>query len=228
MASLEAPDPLARTWAVVPLRGLESAKTRLAPELDAEERLTLVTEMAQRTLAACRDARLLAGTVLVTLDPEAAALAETFGARTLVQRLPGLNAAIREARSAAIRGGATAILVVPIDLPGISADALDDVIGTAHAAVGTPAVGARPASSARSIVALVPDRHGTGTNALLVSPAEAIEPAFGPGSRALHRESADEADATYVELGGPLTFDVDTASDLLAVGADDEATTAHA
>lgn len=220
MADPEAPDPLARTWAIVPLRGLESAKTRLAPELDAEERLALVTEMAQRTLAACRDATLLAGTVLVTLDPEAAALAETFGARTLVQRLPGLNAAISEARSAAIRLGATAILVLPIDLPRISPDAIDAVVRAAR--------DAGHANEGRTVVALVPDRHGTGTNALLVAPADAIEPAFGIGSRDLHRGAATRAAATYLELDGPLTFDVDTASDLLAVGADGEASTAHA
>jgi 2-phospho-L-lactate guanylyltransferase len=220
MVSPEAPDPLARTWAIVPLRGLESAKTRLAPELDAEERLALVTEMAHRTLAACRDAELLAGTVLVTLDPEAAALAETFGARTLVQRLPGLNAAIREARSAAIRLGATAILVIPIDLPRISPDAIDAVVRAGR----DPA----HANEGRAVVALVPDRHGTGTNALLVAPAQAIDPAFGPGSRALHRSAAEAATAAYLELDGPLTFDVDTASDLLAVAADDERTTAHA
>ncbi len=199
---------LGRTWALVPLRGLENAKTRLGAELDAEERLDLVVAMAARTLAAARDARGLAGTVLVTADPEAARLATTFGARTLVQRLPGLNAAIREARSLAVAAGATSILVLPIDLPAIDAAAIDALIERARSA----ATGGSPPA----IVAVVPDRHGTGTNALLVAPPTAIEPAFGERSFVAHREAAAGAGATFLELDGPLTADVDTGADLLA------------
>jgi 2-phospho-L-lactate guanylyltransferase len=197
---------LRRTWALVPLRGLEDAKTRLGAELDAEERLELVVAMAGRTLAAARDARRIAGTVLVTADPAAAELAEGFGAHPVVQRLPGLNAALREARATAVAAGATAILVLPIDLPSVTSDELDLLLGTAAAGATTD----------RPLVLGVPDRHGDGTNALLVSPPAAIEPAFGEGSFAAHRAAAEAAGANFVELGGRLTLDVDTAADLLA------------
>lgn len=197
---------LASTWALVPLRGLEDAKTRLGAELDPEERLELVVGMATRTLAATRDAPGIRGTVLVTADQAAANLAATFGARTLVQRLPGLNAAVREARSVALEHGATAILVLPIDLPVISVEAIGTLL--AHATVAL--------HPDRPLVLAVPDRHGTGTNALLVSPPPAIEPAFGEGSFAAHRAAAAAAGAEFVEHPGPLTLDVDTGSDLLA------------
>jgi 2-phospho-L-lactate guanylyltransferase len=62
----------------------------------------------------------------------------------------------------------------------------------------------------------VPDRHGGGTNALLVSPADLIDPAFGPASSELHRAAAATVDAVFLELDGPLTLDVDTADDLVA------------
>lgn len=208
-----APD-LSRPWALVPLRGLEDAKTRLGAELDPEERVVLVTAMAERTLAATRDAASLSGTVLVTADPEAAVLAEGFGARTLVQRLPGLNAALREARTLAVEAGATAILVVPIDLAAISAAAIDEVVAAARAAADAGAADRR-----RPIVAIVPDRQRGGTNALLVSPPAAIDPAFGDASFARHLARAEAAGAEPLVLGGPLTLDVDTASDLLAVEA---------
>jgi 2-phospho-L-lactate guanylyltransferase len=65
----------------------------------------------------------------------------------------------------------------------------------------------------------VPDRHGAGTNVLVVAPPTAIEPAFGTDSRAAHRAAAAVAGATYLEAGGPLTLDVDTADDLLAAEA---------
>ena len=197
---------LSRTWALVPLRGLETAKTRLGGELDAEERLDLVIAMARRTLAATRDARRLAGTVLVTADPAAAELAAAYGAESLVQRIAGLNAAICEARARALDRGATAVVVLPIDLAAVSATAIDEVVraATDHEAVGN------------GLVVVVPDRHGSGTNVLLTAPPEVIDPAFGLDSRAAHAALAARAGAAYLELGGPLTFDVDTAEDLLA------------
>jgi len=199
---------LDQTWAVVPLRGLESAKTRLGAELDPEERHALVVAMATRTLRATRDARSLRGTVLVTADPAAAELAEAVGARTLVQRLPGLNAAIHEARGVALEAGALAMLVLPVDLPAITPEAIDAVVAAARALPGDGPV-----------VALVPDRHGLGTNLLLAAPAGIVEPAFGEASRAAHRAAAEAAGAGYLELGGPLTLDVDTSADLLAAEA---------
>ena len=201
---------LSRTWAIVPLRGLEDAKTRLGAELDAEERLELVVAMASRTLAAARDAVRLRGIVLVTADPAAARLAEAFGATTLVQRLPGLNAAIREARSLAVEAGATAILVLPIDLPAIDARAIDDIVDQAATAVTASGPAGRP------VVAAVPDHHGSGTNALLVAPPDAIEPAFGELSFTAHRQAAAAAGARWMALGGPLGTDVDTGADLIA------------
>jgi 2-phospho-L-lactate guanylyltransferase len=193
----------------VPLRGLEDAKTRLGAELDPEERLELVVAMATRTLAATRDARGIAGTVLVTADPAAAALASTFGARTLVQRLPGLNAALREARAVAEGLGATAVLVLPIDLPAVSPAALEALLADAATAI----------RAGRPLVLAVPDRHGSGTNALLVSPPGAIEPAFGEGSLRAHGDAAAAAGAVVHAHGGPLTFDVDTGADLLVAEA---------
>jgi len=200
---------LRRTWALVPLRGLEDAKTRLGDELDAEERLELVVAMASRTLAAARGAATIAGTVLVTADPQAARLATSFGARTLVQRLPGLNAAIREARSVAIEAGATAILVLPIDLPAVDHGAIDAIVDAARAA----------ADESGPLVAAVPDRHGSGTNALLIAPPTAIDPAFGERSFEAHRAAAAAVGARWLELGGPLTADVDTGADLIAAEA---------
>ncbi|MCI0346224.1 MAG: hypothetical protein L0221_12400, partial [Chloroflexi bacterium] len=111
---------LSRTWAIVPIRGLETAKTRLGEGLDAEERLELVTDLLRRTLVATRDAAGIEGTIVVTMDPGAAGLARDHRAIGLVERAPGLNAAIRAARSVAVARGATAILVLPADLPAIT------------------------------------------------------------------------------------------------------------
>jgi len=196
---------LSRTWALVPIRGLETAKTRLGEDLDPEERVELVTNLLRRTLEATRDARRVAGTVVVTMDPDAAGIAHELRAIGLVERAPGLNAAIEAARSVAVARGATAVLVLPADLPAVSAAAIDALIGAA----------AEAAEGNGRLVAVVPDRHGLGTNALLISPPGAIDPAFGEASRAAHAARADSAGVRRLELDGPLALDLDTAADLL-------------
>ena len=192
----------------MPIRGLATSKTRLGAGLDPIERRALVTELLRRTLSATRDARSIAGTIVVTMDPAAAGMAKAHDAVGLVERAPGLNEAIVAARSVAVARGATAVLVLPADIPAVSADALDGLVEAARSAATTGAI-------AVAVVAVVPDRHDRGTNAFVVSPPAAIEPAFGDDSRRRHREAAAAAGAIHLELGGPLGFDVDTPADLL-------------
>ena len=198
----------------MPIRGLRTAKTRLRDDLDPVERTALVTEMLRRTLVATRDSSAVMGTVVVTLDPAAARMAKTHGAIGLVERVPGLNAAIEAGRSLAMARGATAVVVLPADLPAITPGAVSELVDACRdGSEGAAALGLRGA------VGLVPDQHGEGTNALLVSPPALIDPAFGTSSRATHRAEALAAGATYLELGGPLGLDVDTRADLLLAGA---------
>lgn len=210
---------LARTWAVVPIRGLETAKSRLGGDLDAEERLALVTEMLRRTLVATRDARLVSGTIVVTMDGDAAELARRHDAIGLVESAPGLNEAIEAARSVAIARGATAVLVLPADIPAVSSQAVDRLIEAAAAAAPAAAIAAPVGAFSRGLVAMVGDRHGAGTNALLLAPPTVIAPAFGGASRDAHASAATEAGARFVELESPLSLDVDTSADLLAAEA---------
>jgi 2-phospho-L-lactate guanylyltransferase len=211
------PTNLSRVWAVVPIRGLRTAKTRLSPDLDPAERLALVTEMLRRTLVATRDAASIEGTVVVTLDPAVAGIATAHRAVGLVDILPGLNEAILAARSLAVSRDASAVLVLPADLPRVTAERLDALVAEARAAASTARAG--PETVSRGLVVVVPDRHGEGTNALLVAPATLIEPDFGAGSREAHRAAAAEAGATYLEIDGPLMLDVDTPADLLLASA---------
>jgi 2-phospho-L-lactate guanylyltransferase len=148
------------------------------------------------------------------MDPAAAGLASDHDAIGLVERAPGLNEAIVAARSVAVARGATAVIVVPADLPAITPLAVDSLVEAA--ALATSGSGAAGIGG----VAIVPDRAKAGTNALLVSPPALIEPAFGPGSYAMHRDAAEDAGAVVVEVDGPLSLDVDTTDDLLAAEAE--------
>jgi 2-phospho-L-lactate guanylyltransferase len=70
-------------------------------------------------------------------------------------------------------------------------------------------------AAGRPSVVLAPDRHGRGTNALLLDPPDVIDPAFGGDSRAGHAWLASSAEAAFVEVPDVLGLDVDTPDDLL-------------
>ena len=197
---------LSRIVAIVPVRSLSSGKSRLGEPLDAEERADLVLALLRRTVEQALAASRLAGVVVVSEDADLLRQARAMGAASLLQERPGLNEGLAEARATA-DPEATAIMVLPADLPSVVASAIDELAEAADLA--------QRAAPDRPVVALVPDRHGTGTNALLVAPPDAIPFRFGAGSRVAHCSAARAAGASYVELAGPLTFDLDTTEDLL-------------
>ena len=145
----------------------------------------------------------LSDVLVISPDRAVLRLATAFGARTLRQRSSGLNAGLREALQDVVAGGAEAILVLPVDLPFVTAAAIDELVSAL--VDGEPAV------------VLVTDRHATGTNALGLRPPDVIDVAFGPGSRAAHRALAAAAGVRYSELDGPLAIDLDTPDDLVFV-----------
>ena len=182
-----------------PVRAFEGAKSRLGAGLDAEERPALAETMLRRTIAAALATPGVVEVIVVSPDPEVLGVAREEGARPLPQRSRGLNPAIGEARAAAT---GERLLVLPSDLQSISPEALSAVLAAGEAA-GSPSV------------VLVPDRHRRGTNALLLDPPDAIDPAFGGDSRAGHAWLAESADIPFRELAGVLELDLDTPEDLL-------------
>jgi 2-phospho-L-lactate guanylyltransferase len=196
----------ARIVVVVPVRSLSGAKSRLGEPLDPEERADLILGFLRRTVAAALGALGVASVLVVSQDTELLGVAREQGAATLLQKTDGLNEALVEARAASC-ADANALLVLPADLPSVSTIAVNGLIEmAAYLARLNPR---------RAVVGVVPDRHGTGTNALIVSPPCTIEFAFGEGSRAAHEAAATAAGATYFAMAGPLSFDVDTPEDLL-------------
>lgn len=199
----DAATPELRVVAIVPVGELAGAKSRLGQVLDAEERHDLVTRMIRRTVSASVATPGITETLVVTPDDEARAIAADAGARPLRQRGRGLNQGLREARAEALAGGADAILVLPVDIVHVTPEAITALL--------------EPLADGLPIVALVPDRHDRGTNALLVAPPDAIEFCFGGDSRSAHRACATDRGIRYVELEGPISLDVDTPDDLLLV-----------
>ena len=187
---------------LIPVGTLEGAKSRLGSVLDAEERDELVRRLATMTIRASVATAEVDITIVVTPDDAVRAIADEAGARPLRQRSRGLNAGLREAREEALAGSADAILILPIDLPDITSAAIATIVA---------GLGDIP----EPVVGIVPDRHGRGTNALYLAPPDVIDVHFGGDSRAAHVAAGEAAGARVVELGGPLTMDLDTADDLL-------------
>jgi 2-phospho-L-lactate guanylyltransferase len=168
--------------------------------LDPEERRALVERLLRRTLAATHDATSIDETIVISPDPEVLALASATGAIARAQRSQGLNGALDEARLALAPD--TRLLALPGDLATVSAADLDALVALADEAGG-------------GTVVLVTDRHGRGTNALLLDPAGIIPFAFGGDSREAHACLARAAGARLIEPESDLAVDLDTPDDLL-------------
>jgi 2-phospho-L-lactate guanylyltransferase len=198
---------LARLHVVVPIRALGGGKRRLSPVLDEGEREALVIGLLRRTLTVLAAWRGAAAVHVVSPDPAVAPIALAAGARPLAQTHGGLNEGIAAARAVAMADEATAVLIIPGDLPLLGIEVLEALADAADAAIA--------AGSGHAVVVIAPADARTGTNALLISPPDAIEPGFGPGSLERHLRAAEAAGAsTQLVVDPTLGFDLDTPEDL--------------
>lgn len=192
------------TFAVLPVKRFGAAKVRLGDELSGGTRRALAEAMMTDVLMALRRTAAVTDVLLVTSEPAAEAIGRGYGAEVLHDDLDGgQSPAALIGIEVAIEAGAARVLLVPGDCPALDPKELEALLD-------------RPAD-APSVV-IVPDRHGTGTNALLLTPPDVIEPAFGADSRALHERAAAVARVPYsVEEVETLALDVDTTEDLAAL-----------
>lgn len=192
-------------WAVVPVKELAHAKTRLAPALTPEARIVLVRAMLEDVMGALAATRGLAGIALVTVDPFAERLALRHGARVLRDGArDGHTGAVSAAARLLERESCATMLTIPGDVPAVSAGEVERVLA-AHRA--SPSFTIAPAHDRR------------GSNALALSPPTAVPLAFGNDSFAPHLASARRCgiDPTVVEHVPGLARDVDGPEDLAAL-----------
>jgi 2-phospho-L-lactate/phosphoenolpyruvate guanylyltransferase len=211
-----------RTAAVLPVKRFDSAKQRLGDAVTGADRRELATAMVADVLAALTQVEGLDDVIVVTAEDRAAALASAAGAHVVADRdEAGQSVAAEAGVDAATARGAERALLVPGDCPALDPAELTALLarptedGTAP--TGTGGATPRPGAGAAEVV-IVADRHGEGTNALLLSPPGAITPSFGPGSLARHAARARAGGATVRVAQAPsLELDVDTPGDLAAL-----------
>ena len=196
-------------WVVIPVKPFSEGKSRLAAHVSPQERHSLNRELLTRTLAAINQAHLDAEILVVSRDTHALAAAERAGSHTLAEESqpcspndtdsePQLNAALTQAARYAATHGATKVLVLPTDMPNLTAEDVRTM--------------ASPSNRDPQII-IAPSRDG-GTNALLLQPGQAIPFAFGRDSFLRHQRLAAEAGIpVQVVESDSLLFDIDLPED---------------
>jgi 2-phospho-L-lactate guanylyltransferase len=194
-----------RTAAVLPVKSFGRAKQRLGEAVGQPERAELAAGMVGDVLGALAAVPGLDEVVVVTAEPRAAGAARSAGAHVVDDPVEaGQSDAAARGVAFAVARGAERVLLVPGDCPALDASEVGRLLGGfAHAGV-----------------VIVPDRHGSGTNALRLTPPEVIAPAFGPGSFARHAARGAGAGAVVRVAQAPsLELDIDTPGDLAALHA---------
>jgi 2-phospho-L-lactate guanylyltransferase len=194
-----------RTLAVVPIKTLSAAKQRLSGSLAGGARASLMQAMFSDVLGSLRHTPSIDAIAVVTADVVADALARGDGAKVLHDdHQAGQSAATLIGIRYAIDAGFDRVVLVPGDTPLVDALELEALLG-------------RSADARRQVV-IVSDRHGTGTNALVLTPPDAMEPSFGEGSFDRHCALAEAAGVRWgAEQAPSLEHDVDTPDDLAAL-----------
>jgi 2-phospho-L-lactate guanylyltransferase len=188
---------------VLPVKRFHAAKQRLGSGLGGEQRRVLAEAMLEDVLEAVSAARMVERVIVVSGDEQARRIAEGSGAELVDDpEDSGHPEAALLGVEAALMAGAEAVALLPGDCPLLNPRELDNLL------TGLP----------QPYVAIVPDRHGTGTNALVLSPADAIRPSFGPDSCERHVEAAKAAGVPFgVENLASLALDLDTPADIIAL-----------
>lgn len=188
-------------WAIVPVKPLRRGKSRLAGTLSEDERTTLNRKLLEHTLTTLSNLKELEEVLVISRDPQALTVARSCGARTVRENgQPELNTALKRATVIAQVYATRGVLVLPADLPLITPE---DVLTLVEHASDPP------------VVVIAPDRHGKGTNALLISPSGLIEYDFGENSFEHHCQRVEATGARLEIVNLPnLGLDLDIPEDL--------------
>lgn len=190
-------------WAIVPIKPLNRAKSRLAPVLSSEQREFLALNMLLHNLKVLTKSPGVFGVLVISRDMKALSAARAIpGVHTLQESgTPELNMALQRASRMLMTWGTTATLVLPADVPLLHRDDVQAMIELGRY---------------DHTVVIAPDRKRDGTNAMFMRPPDMIDYGFGVGSFQRHIQSAElEGAEVHIYESERLGLDVDSPEDLL-------------
>ncbi|HEX2621881.1 MAG TPA: 2-phospho-L-lactate guanylyltransferase [Phototrophicaceae bacterium] len=190
------------TWVVIPVKPLRLAKSRLAKVLSPEQRQHFAELMLRHVLGVVTTVPQVTGTLVISRDNRALALARDYGAKTIQESgTPELNAALMRATRVVAAWRSDAILILPADLPLLQAEDVTGII--------------KLSGQDDPCVVLATDRARDGTNAMLVRPPGLIRYTYGAGSFDRHGALARDAGASvYLYESERLMQDIDLPEDV--------------
>lgn len=209
MGNLTSVETRAATWAVVALKSPDTAKSRLRPLLSDAERRDLYFIMAYQVLNSLKATPGIERVLVVTACAEVDRFAAQLDVQVIRQSEDrGTAAAFTHAvmvlLDAARRRRPQRLLMIAGDLPLVTPEAVSALL----------------AESGDAAVSVVPDRQRVGTNALLCSPPDVIEPCFGENSYHRHLAAASARSIAARTIESPaLSLDIDIADDLALLDA---------
>jgi 2-phospho-L-lactate guanylyltransferase len=182
--------------AVIPLKRLSEAKSRLSPRLSFQERGRLVTALLRRTVGILQEVGAIDRIGVATVERE---LVDSLGLVDWLPDMGGLNQSLIHAASWAVGLRARSMLVLPCDLPLLEPSDI-------HALLAS--------SRTEPSMSIAPTQDG-GTGAILLSPPHVLAPVFGPDSFGRHIEQAQARDISVeIVTRGGFSHDLDTTEDL--------------
>jgi 2-phospho-L-lactate/phosphoenolpyruvate guanylyltransferase len=186
------------TTAIVPVKGLSVANGRLNGTLSADERNRLAEALFLDLIVKLPRSRSIDDVLVVTADESIARQVRWFGHKVLIQKADeGHSEAAAAGARAAMAEGTERVAMLPVDCPMLDTEELDAHIGR----------------SPRTVL-IIPDRHGTGTNGLVLAPPDVFLPAFGPDSCARHVSRARASAISFaLERVESMGIDLDTPED---------------
>lgn len=199
--------------ALIPVKTLDLAKSRLAPHLSRQQRVTLVLAMLQRVIQVLHASRVFEQIYVVSADSRVLERIQDWGAQPLQETQPGHNPALQEAAHTIMRAwtashqtpdvrnlpSSMGLLTLSADLPLLAQEDLALLMQAAEQAQ----------------VVLARSSDGTGTNALLTRPPLALPYLFGPHSLSAYIQAAQQAKMSYKLIhNAHLALDIDTRADL--------------
>jgi 2-phospho-L-lactate/phosphoenolpyruvate guanylyltransferase len=186
------------TTAIVPVKGLTVANGRLDGVLSTDERTQLAEALFLDLIVKLPRSRCIDDLMIVTSDKSIARQVRWFGHKVLLQDSDeGHSEAAAAGARAAMAEGAERVAMLPVDCPMLDTDELDAHVGR----------------SPRTVL-IIPDRHGTGTNGLVLAPPDVFLPAFGPDSCSRHVSRARATGISFaLERVDSMGIDLDTSED---------------